>query len=238
MDESTQAYTTGVSTTHTTTMAARRAWGRRPAAASLWRRLQLLLTMAVGIVMAAAASEVTTQGELQSAIDGGESDIVVMGLIQIGTNAITIGDSDLTIRGGTTDAGFKGLETEGQGLFDITTGANVTFSGLSFSKGYNSGDGGCVAITGASVAFNDAHFSACIAGGPTKPVPVYRTTLHQQASIINTEPCARAETSAHAFVLVYDFANVIFRWERRRDLGYEQHHRHPRHEYPRVLGRR
>eukprot|EP00618_Florenciella_parvula_P023788 CAMPEP_0119541652 /NCGR_PEP_ID=MMETSP1344-20130328/53095_1 /TAXON_ID=236787 /ORGANISM="Florenciella parvula, Strain CCMP2471" /LENGTH=66 /DNA_ID=CAMNT_0007585681 /DNA_START=46 /DNA_END=243 /DNA_ORIENTATION=- len=66
--------------------------------------------MAVGVSVAAAAYPVTTQDELQSAIDSSESDIIVMGLIPIDTSAVTIVDGETTgfvIRGGTTDAGFE-----------------------------------------------------------------------------------------------------------------------------------
>ena len=177
------------------TMRARWAWSPRAAGASSWRRLQLLLTVAACIAMAAAASEVTTQGELQSAIDAGESDIIVMGLIRIKAGAITIDDAktDFVIRGGTVDAGFEGLETEGQGLFDIQAGASVTFAGLSFSKGYNSDDGGCVAITGGStVVFDDAHFSACTAGVASFFCLCFlkRIAPRQQTRIISTRQCA------------------------------------------------
>jgi len=204
----------------------RRDGERRPAGASSWRRLELLLTVVavgVGIVSAAAAYPVTTQDELQSAIDNGERDIIVMGLIPFDTSAVTIdsgGTTGFMIRGGTTDAGFEGLGDAGQGLFDIQTGANVTFAGLSFSKGYNSDNGGCVAITGAVVVFNDAHFFDCAAGGfinsmhRTAPHP---TNMHHQY---------RVEARAHPFTLAWT-ARFMFRSRRRRDLGYQQQCGHP-----------
>ena len=128
-------------------------------------RMGLLLILVVAM-LAVTAIEVNTKDELQNEIDGGATDIVVIGAISIGSTPITIASAtNLMIRSGTADAGFEGLGNTGNGLFSIQ-GGDVTFTGLSFVSGYSSSDGGCMAVvSGATVVFNDAYFASCTAAG-------------------------------------------------------------------------
>ena len=138
---------------------------RRGGGTPWWRRL--IFTAAIA-TLAAATTEVSTKQQLETAITDGESDITVMDLIQIGSSPITI-TTATTLRGGSADAGFEGLGNAGLGLFAIEGAqADVTFTGLSFTKGYTSADGGCVKVSGgATVVFNDATLSSCTAGPAT-----------------------------------------------------------------------
>ena len=135
---------------------------RRGGGTPWWRRL--IFTAAIA-TMTAATTEVSTREQLETAITDGESDITVMDLIQIGSSPITI-MTKLTLRGGSADAGFEGLEDQRAGLFAIEGAqADVTFTGLSFTKGYSIYNGGCVEVRdGATVVFNDTALSSCTAG--------------------------------------------------------------------------
>ena len=129
-----------------------------------WRLGLLLLTMTV-VMLAGAAFEVSTRDELQDAIQTGQSNIAVMSVINVGKNPIVIANvTRLTIRGGASDTGLEGLGDAGNGLLSIS-GGSVTLNGLSFTKGYSSQNGGCVAVSGdANVVFDGVRLASCTAG--------------------------------------------------------------------------
>ena len=134
-----------------------------------WRLGLLLLTMTV-VMLAGAAFEVSTRDELQDAIQTGQLDIAVMSVINIGKDPVVIANvTGLTIRGGASDTGLEGLGDAGNGLLSIS-GGSVTLSGLSFTKGYSSQNGGCVAVSDdANVVFDGVRLASCTAGMSSGP---------------------------------------------------------------------